>query len=154
METAQNVPNYMVDLDRVRSYIRQLMAENRVTTAKLAEKTAISKGTLDNFFDGSTKAPTFDKVCTIIIMLGGSIDEALGISKKEEEQQKLQMVGIEHITAAHSESIATKNEVIADLRAELAHERRKHMTVAKWQIAVSIESVVIAILATAFMLLK
>lgn len=153
METAQNVPNYMVDLDRVRSYIRQLMAENRVTTAKLAEKTAISKGTLDNFFDGSTKAPTFDKVCTIIIMLGGSIDEALGLTRKEEEQ-KLQMVGIEHITAAHTETLSTKNEVIADLRTDLANERRKLMSIAKWQIAVSIESVVIAILATAFMLLK
>ena len=153
METAQNVPNYMVDLDRVRSYIRQLMAENKVTTAKLAEKTAISKGTLDNFFDGSTKAPTFDKVCTIIIMLGGSIDEALGLTRKEEEQ-KLQMVGIEHITAAHSETLSTKNEVIADLRTDLANERRKMMAIAKWQIAVSIESVVIAILATAFMLLK
>ena len=143
----------MVDLDRVRSYIRQLMAENKVTTAKLAEKTAISKGTLDNFFDGSTKAPTFDKVCTIIILLGGSIDEALGLTRKEEEQ-KLQMVGIEHITAAHTETLSTKNEVIADLRTDLANERRKLMSIAKWQIAVSIESVVIAILATAFMLLK
>lgn len=141
MENQSNITTYMVDLDRIRSYIRQLMAENHVTVAKLAEKTGIAKGTLDNFFDGSTKAPTFDKVCTLIIVLGGSVDEAIGIAKKE-EQQKNQIVGLEHITAAHKEVVDSKREIISELKAELIEERRKSAAISKWQVAVAIESVI------------
>ena len=79
MTDMQNVPQYAVDLDQIRAYIRSLMAERKMTVAKLADKTGITKGTLDNFFDGTTKAPSFDKVCTMIIALDGSVDEALGI---------------------------------------------------------------------------
>lgn len=144
MENSQNATTYMVDLDRVRSYIRHLMAENRVTTAKLAEKTAISKGTLDNFFDGSTKAPTFDKVCTIVIVLGGSIDEALGITKQDEKVETQQIIGLEHINAAHSQVIAMQSSLITDLKKDLAEERRKSASISKWQIAVAVEAVIFA----------
>ena len=85
MTDLQNVPTYMVDLDQIRAYIRALMAEKHITTAKLESITGISKGTLDNFFDGTTKAPSFDKVCTIIIKLGGSVDAAVGIAKAEQK---------------------------------------------------------------------
>ena len=116
-----NPPTYMVDLDQIRAYIHAIMAEKRITVAKLAEITGIAKGTLDNFFDGSTKAPTFDKICTIIMKLDGSVDEALGISGKPRPAQP--QMDLTHLLNAHNETIAAKNETIAGLKDSLTASR-------------------------------
>ena len=47
MQDQQKTPTYMVDIDQIRAYIRALMAEKKVTVAKLAEITSITRGTLD-----------------------------------------------------------------------------------------------------------
>lgn len=126
-----NPPTYMVNLDSIRTYIRALMAEKRVTVAKLAEITGIAKGTLDNFFDGSTKAPTFDKVCTIIVKLGGSVDEALGISRQPRPAEP--QTDLSHLLTAHRETIEAKNETIAGLRDSLATSRDLYASLAHTQ---------------------
>ena len=131
MTDQQNVPIYMVDLDQIRAYIRALLAEKHVTIADLAHITGISKGTLENFFDGTTKAPTFDKVCTIIVKLGGSVDEALGI--KAPAVVSTPPADLGRLLNAHQQIITAKEEHIADLRNELDIERGKVVQSAKWQ---------------------
>ena len=150
MTDQQNVPTYMVDLEKIRAYIRALMGEKKVTVAKLAEITGISKGTLDNFFDGSTKAPTFDKVCTIIVKLGGSVDEALGVARAEQPHQTMDLAPI---FEAHAQVLAAKDANLADLRAEVAgisneleHERSRVHQSAKWQKLFVAENILFAIL--------
>ena len=153
MTDLQNVPTYMVDLDQIRAYIRALMAEKHITTAKLESITGISKGTLDNFFDGTTKAPSFDKVCTIIIKLGGSVDAAVGIAKAEQRSNTAD------VSPVYTQLLAAKDEHIADLRAEvaglkdeLAIEQDHSKQAGKWQKLFVAENIIFGVLLVAHLL--
>ena len=129
MTDQQNVPIYMVDLDQIRAYIRALLAEKHVTIADLAHITGISKGTLENFFDGTTKAPTFDKVCTIIVKLGGSVDAALGMVRAEQPHAASDLT---YVIEANKQIIAAKDANLADLHEELEDTRARVKASAKW----------------------
>ena len=156
MTDQQIMPTYMVDLDQIRAYIRSLMAERHVTVAKLAEITGISKGTLDNFFDGTTKAPTFDKICTIISKLGGSVDSAIGIARSERSNFT---ADLDPVSEAYEQIIAAKDEHIADLRAEvtglkdeLAIEQDHSKQAGKWQKLFVAENIIFGVLLVAHLL--
>lgn len=157
MTDLQTVPTYMVNLDQIRAYIRSLMAERKVTVAKLAEITGISKGTLDNFFDGTTKAPTFDKVCTIIAKLGGSVDAAIGIARAD--QPVAAPVDMTPILVAHTQVVAAKDAHITDLRNEVVHlkgeltnEQNLSRQAGKWQKRFVAENLIFGILLVAHLL--
>lgn len=131
MNYQENMPIVSIDLDRVRAYIREKMAESHVTTADLARKTGVAKGTLDNFFDGTTKSPTFDKICLIIMALGASLDEAVGISMPQPAQRTKggsDGTVIAEIKEAHRDTMAAKDEHVNHLKkvleAEQARSRR------------------------------
>ena len=142
MTDSQNMPNVIIDYDKIRAYIRALMAKNKVSVAKLAEITKIAKGTLDNFFDGTTKSPTFDKICTIIIALGGSVDEALGVKPKASPEQTVMDLSV--LTASHNNTIKAKDDYILDLRKALAEERKKIKRLMWWQRVLVAENLLIA----------
>lgn len=122
-----NLPTVSVDLDKVRAYIREKMAESHVTTADLARKTGVAKGTLDNFFDGTTKSPTFDKICLIIMALEASLDEAVGLSSSQPVHHSRGIDGalIAEIKEAHRNTLAAKDEHINHLNKELAAEQAR-----------------------------
>ena len=156
MTDLQNVPTYMVDLDKLRAYIRTLMAERKVTVAKLAEITGISKGTLDNFFDGTTKAPTFDKVCTIIAKLGGSVDEAIGIARPHRVHEGPDFAQAFEV---YDQLLAAKDANLTDLRAEvtnleqeLENERTYSQQAGKWQKLFVAENIIFGVLLVAHLL--
>lgn len=144
MTDMQNVPQYAVDLDQIRAYIRSLMAERKMTVAKLADKTGITKGTLDNFFDGTTKAPSFDKVCTMIIALDGSVDEALGIWHPAPVLAAPAM-DFTALSAAHQLEMEAKDDHITDLRNALAMERKKIKRMMWWQRLFLIENIILVL---------
>ena len=150
MPDQQNVPTYMVDLDQIRAYIRALLAEKHITIAQLATITGITVGTLANFFDGTTKAPSFDKVCTIIVKLGGSVDAALGMVHTDQPRPA---VDLAPIFEAHNQVIAAKDANLADLRAEVAGisneletERGRVKQSAKWQKLFVAENILFAVM--------
>lgn len=156
MTDLQTVPTYMVNLDQLRAYIRALMAEKHITVAKLADITGISKGTLDNFFDGTTKAPTFDKVCTIIAKLGGSVDAAIGIAKVD---QPAAPVDFSPVFDAYNQVLAAKDAHITDLRSEvtglkdeLALEQEHSKQAGKWQKLFVAENIIFGVLLVAHLL--
>lgn len=147
MDDMQNVPQYAVDLDQIRAYIRALMAERKMTVAKLADKTGITKGTLDNFFDGTTKAPSFDKICTIIIALDGSVDAALGIRPAAPASPApAPAMDFSALSAAHKLALDAKNDHIADLHAELALERKKNKRLTWCQRLLVVENILLVLL--------
>ena len=114
--------NYSLDLDQVRAYIREKMAHSHVTTADLARKTGVAKGTLDNFFDGTTKSPTFDKICLIIMALEGSLDEAVGIKTPSTAEAMPNSKLLAEVKESHKEAITAKDEHIAHLKKQLEQE--------------------------------
>lgn len=143
MPDSQNMPIYSVDLDQIRAYIRSLMAERKITVAELAYKTKIAKGTLDNFFDGTTKSPTFDKICTIIIALDGSVDEALGLKATPAPAPQMDFAAL---SAAHALAVDAKNAHIIDLQNALAMERKKIKRLMFWQRLCILENIALVIL--------
>ena len=73
-----------VDLTRIRQYIQQKMDEKGITRNEMAKRSKVARGTVDHFFDGSTVSPAFDRVCLMIMAVGGSVDEALGMEREKE----------------------------------------------------------------------
>lgn len=60
--------------------IKALHSSSGITIQQLSRVTYISERTLSRYFSGKTKDPHFYTLCTIIIALGGDVNEILGIS--------------------------------------------------------------------------
>lgn len=142
--------NDTINLDEVRAYIRSKMAEQGVSTAELIRRTGIARGTLDNFFDGSTQCPSFDRVAAMILALGGSVDEALGVKKiASKEQVEAMQEGRADMLAAHAETVGAKDEHIEDLRKRLEDVKAQNKRLLRWHRLFLVENICLATLAIA-----
>lgn len=138
--------NDTINLDEVRAYIRSKMAEQGVCTAELIRRTGIARGTLDNFFDGSTQCPSFDRVAAMILALGGSVDEALGVKKiASKEQVEAMREGRTDMLAAHAETVGAKDEHIEDLHRRLEDVKAQNVRLLRWHRFFLIENILLAI---------
>lgn len=161
MTQAEIQPKMPVDLDHIREYIRNKMINyqpKRMTSADLAAKINIPRGTIDNFFDSTTKRPSFDLVCSMIIAVGGSIDEALGLVSYEPSAvplvpdsaiKRIAEEFVHEIHDVHTSTIAAKSETIAELHAELEAVRKDHSNLARFHRMFIAENVVFAVLLSA-----
>lgn len=137
--------NDTINLDEVRAYIRSKMAEQGVCTAELIRRTGIARGTLDNFFDGSTQCPSFDRVAAMILALGGSVDEALGVKKiASKEQVEAMREGRTDMLAAHAETVGAKDEHIDDLHRRLEDVKAQNVRLLRWHRFFLIENIFLA----------
>lgn len=59
-----------------------LFKKSNLTYQQLSDMTGISPSTLNRFFQGKVKNPSFYNVVSIIKALGGSVDELVGIHRK------------------------------------------------------------------------
>lgn len=142
--------NDTINLDEVRAYIRSKMAEQGVCTAELIRRTGIARGTLDNFFDGSTQCPSFDRVAAIILALGGSVDEALGVQKiVSKEQVEALQEGRTDMLAAHAETIGAKDDHIQELRQRLEETQSQNKRLLRWHRFFLLENICLAALTVA-----
>nr|DAQ30273.1 MAG TPA: Regulatory protein-modification, helix-turn-helix, transcriptional regulator, DNA [Caudoviricetes sp.] len=137
--------NDTINLDEVRAYIRSKMAEQGVCTAELIRRTGIARGTLDNFFDGSTQCPSFDRVAAMILALDGSVDEALGVKKiASKEQVEAMRAGRADMLAAHAEMVGAKDEHIDDLHRRLEDVKAQNVRLLRWHRFFLIENIFLA----------
>lgn len=151
-------PKMPVDLDHIREYIRNKMINyqpKRMTSADLATKINIPRGTIDNFFDNTTKRPSFDLVCSMILAVGGSVDEALGLVSYESSPahavpdsavKRIADEFVREIHAVHAGTIAAKSETIAELHAELDAAREETKKLSRFHRLFIGENVVFAVL--------
>lgn len=142
--------NDTINLDEVRAYIRSKMAEQGVCTAELIRRTGIARGTLDNFFDGSTQCPSFDRVAAMILALGGSVDEALGVKKiASKEQVEAMREGRTDMLAAHAETVGAKDDHIEDLHKRLEAIKNQNKRLLRWHRFFLVENIFLATLTIA-----
>lgn len=142
--------NDTINLDEVRAYIRSKMAEQGVCTAELIRRTGIARGTLDNFFDGSTQCPSFDRVAAMILALGGSVDEALGVKKiASKEQVEAMRAGRTDMLAAHAETVGAKDDHIEDLHKRLEAIKNQNKRLLRWHRFFLVENIFLATLTIA-----
>lgn len=69
-------------------YILRLKKEKNVKSTELSELTNIPKSTLDKFLAGNTDNPSYANICSIVRVLGGSMDEMLGMQPVQKVEQK------------------------------------------------------------------
>lgn len=146
MTNTEFISEYAVYIDRVREYIRDKMANHhpkRITYADLAAKTGYARGTVDNFFDGTTKRPPFAMVCAFVWACGGSVDEAIGLvpPPPPAAPEKIPDSAVEHVAKhftaelkeSHLQTLAAKDETIITLRAEIISLTNHINAHARWQ---------------------
>lgn len=119
-----------IDLDKVYLYCKRLQAQKSITNAEIAERTNIPKSTIDNFFYGTTRNPSFQTLCAIIVAMEGSVDEAIGRKKEEaapavqEPAQHVQQppmrlsldISNSELDRSHEQTIEAKDKHIDNLR--------------------------------------
>ena len=131
MMTAEIAPKYAIDFENLREYIRTKMANaqpKRLTYADLAQKTGIPRGTIDNFFDCTTKRPSFDFICAIIWAVDGSVDEAIGLKPiappaapvpvPDQAVRDFAKKFVDEMKETHKLNLETKDQLITELREE------------------------------------
>lgn len=60
-------------------YIRHLKDERGMTNQQLSERSGVPLSSVHRVLSGQTDNPNFQTVCDLVIALGGSLDEMVGI---------------------------------------------------------------------------
>ena len=128
--------------------LRELKKGKGLTNEEIAEIADVPENTVAKIMSGATQDPRFESVARIIIALGGSIDQLLGISDDKDEQMPSRVESVMNSYAdllkGKDEVIAEKNERIKELQED---KKRNHRTMAKLMIFIAVfVGVVLAIM--------
>lgn len=108
-----------INMDAVLQYCKDLQGKTKLTTADIADRTNIPQSTIENFFYGTTKSPGFQNMVAIILALGGSVDEALGINLHHRLGEPVKVsLDLEksNLDRAHEQTLQAKDENIETLK--------------------------------------
>ncbi len=136
-----------IDVGAVRAAVRIEMAKQGISSAKLAEVTGIAKGTIDNFLDGSTVSPAFDRVCAVVKALGMSLDDLLGLRAPVHQEPIIVPADVTAIEKAHKQTIEAKDAHIAEMRGEISRLRDHNARLTRWHRVFIAENIFLAGLA-------
>lgn len=65
---------------QIHSRVQKLLKSSGMSIQRLSDVTYISESTLTRYFSGKTKDPHFYTLCTIILALGGDVNDVLGLT--------------------------------------------------------------------------
>lgn len=100
------------------NYLNTLKNKGNFTFETIANLSGIPEATVKNIFTGKTEDPRFDTVSAIVIAMGGSLDAAYAVGKKEDVEANA-VIAIKE----------TYEQRIADLKEHYSHrleEKDKH----------------------------
>ena len=72
---------------QIHANVQRLFNASGMSIQRLSDVTYISESTLTRYFSGKTKDPHFYTLCTIILALGGDVNEVLGLTPKDPSAQ-------------------------------------------------------------------
>ena len=93
-----------------------------MTSAELSELANIPKSTLDKFLSLQTDNPSHANICSIVRVLGGSMDEMLGLKAPQKNSSK--GVDTELLIAMHDKERQAWLEMIGSQREEINKQSR------------------------------
>lgn len=67
----------------IHDYLRTLKDERKMTNHQLAELSGVPLSSVHRILSGQTDNPSFQAICDLVVALGGSLDEMVGIKSKE-----------------------------------------------------------------------
>ena len=73
------------------SYLKELKKTRNLTVAEIAELSKIPASTISRIFSGNTMNASFETISPIVIAMGGSLDEMVGLKSPDEEPVKPQV---------------------------------------------------------------
>lgn len=110
------------------TYLKELKKTRNLTIAEIAELSKIPSSTVSRIFSGNTMNASFETISPIVIAMGGSLDEMVGLKFPEEAPVKPQ---VETTITAYADllnekdlRIREKDENIKSLNDDLRRERK------------------------------
>lgn len=110
------------------TYLKELKKTRNLTIAEIAELSQIPSSTVSRIFSGNTMNASFETISPIVIAMGGSLDEMVGLKSPEEVPVKPQ---VETTLTAYADllnekdlRIREKDENIKLLNDDLRRERK------------------------------
>ncbi len=91
--------------------IRELKKEKDLTNEEIAEIADVPENTVAKIMSGQTQDPRFESVARIIIALGGSVDQVLGLAPENPEPTPTR---VDAVVSNYAELLKTKEELIAE----------------------------------------
>ena len=131
------------------SYLKELKKTRNLTVAEIAELSKIPSSTISRIFSGNTLNASFETISPIVIAMGGSLDEMVGLKSPDEEPVKPQ---VETTLNAYADllnekdmRIREKDESIKALSGDLIRERKEknRLAVMVFALLVALVSLVI-----------
>lgn len=121
-------------------YLKELKERTKLTSAEIATLSNIPLATISRVFNGSTDNPTFETISKIVIAMGGSIDEMIGIKIPDEVPMTPQ---VDYTITAYADLLNEKDklinakdariselvETVSVLRDTIKHERKERRRV-------------------------
>ena len=73
------------------TYLKELKKTRNLTVAEIAELSKIPASTISRIFSGNTMNASFETISPIVIAMGGSLDEMVGLKSPDAEPMKPQV---------------------------------------------------------------
>lgn len=91
--------------------LKALKKERGLTNAEIATLSGVPVSTVNRIFSGETPNPQFDSIASIVIALGGSLDELVGIRGGEEVASSAH---VDQTISVYAEAIKEKDARIEE----------------------------------------
>lgn len=115
--------------------LRELKKEKALTNEEIAELADIPENTVARILSGGTQNPQFENVVRIVIALGGSVDQLLGIADKNDEPMPSR---VESVMTSYAELLKEKDKLLEEknerIRALQEDKKRHYRTMTKLMI--------------------
>lgn len=107
--------------------IRELKKEKGLSNEDIAELADVPETTVSKIISGATQDPRFESVTKIIIALGGSVDQILGLVPEEPEPPIPSRV--EAVVSNYADLLKSKDDLLVEKekRIEAQQERISHL---------------------------
>lgn len=66
--------------------LRKLKDEKNMTSQEISAASGVPASTVSRILSGQTDNPSFQNICDMVIAMGGSIDQLVGIASKSEKK--------------------------------------------------------------------
>ena len=70
--------------------LKRLKDKRKLTNQQLSDLSGVPIGTVNRIMAGQTDNPSFQTVCDMVMAMGGSLDELVGIKSEEQPDEKKQ----------------------------------------------------------------
>lgn len=92
-------------------YLKELKESRKLTSQEISTLSNIPLATVSKVLSGSTDNPTFETISKLVVAMGGSIDEMIGIKIPDDVPMTPQ---VDHTITAYADLLNEKDKLLAE----------------------------------------